>query len=100
MSDRIINTSGKDRWGTPPEVIEWVIRNVGIIGLDAAADEETAICHRYLTDAFIDPWPVVGVAFCNPPYSRRAGGLAAWCELMVAARALDEAAAIIREHMQ
>lgn len=89
MADRLINTSGKDRWGTPPEVVRWVLENIGPITLDAAADDETALVEHYIgpgglvEDALENEWPETdGVAFCNPPYSKRAGGLEAWCRAM------------------
>lgn len=93
-NDRIINTTAtrdepeRDRWGTNVLVVDWIVQHFGPIDFDGAADDETALVPRYagqgglIEDGLGEPWPDSEHAFCNPPYSRSAGGLEAWCRAM------------------
>ncbi len=63
----------RDSWRTPlwffDEVRRRFARN-GIFDLDAAADDENALCSTYYTkkdNALIQPW--TGCVYVNPPYS-------------------------------
>ena len=92
MADRLINTSGKDDWATPAPILAYAEKQVHRFGyrgfnLDAAAKASTAVCpawygpdhpHEGRRDALAVDWGEA-VVWCNPPYSRAAGGLLRWC---------------------
>lgn len=58
-------------WKTPRDLFRWLDERYGPFLLDAAADEETALCSRYLRNGLEEPWDAV--TYCNPPYGRRVG---------------------------
>lgn len=61
----------KDRWQTPIEVFRALDAEF-TFKLDAAADENNALCKAFLsekTDALKCDWNSDGAIFCNPPYS-------------------------------
>jgi len=61
----------KDRWQTPLEVFTALDLEFGFY-LDAAADDQNALCARYLTEAanaLATEWESYGAIWCNPPYS-------------------------------
>lgn len=63
-------SAGGDVWSTPPEFFAAVDR-VCNFGLDAAANEDNALCARYWTeedDGLSQEWK--GRVWCNPPYSQ------------------------------
>jgi len=68
-------SSATDRWNTPPEVIERVIRVLGVIDLDPCADPEAnvpASRHFTITDnGLAQVWR--GRVYMNPPYGRETG---------------------------
>jgi phage N-6-adenine-methyltransferase len=67
--------SGSDVWTTPRWLFDMLDRELGPFGLDAAADDQNALCSLFFTaetDGLSGIWR--GVVWCNPPYS----GLAAW----------------------
>ena len=88
--NRIINTTGKDDWATPLWVVQYALQrlDVGRFDLDAAAKADTAKAAQYLGPDHTDPamrdalsadWAALGQnVWCNPPYSRKAGGLWRW----------------------
>lgn len=86
MSDAITESSERQDWRTPAEVLDPVRRFFGgVIGLDpcggegsivGAAQEYTGIDGNGL-DGLIEPWSENGPAFVNPPYGREIG---AWAE--------------------
>ena len=58
-----------DRWCTPPEIFDPLMREFKF-DLDAAADAVTAKCSEYLEDALSVPdWPGSRI-WLNPPYGR------------------------------
>jgi phage N-6-adenine-methyltransferase len=77
-----------DEWQTPPAVFVELNREFRF-GTDAAATLDNKLCHAYLgpdnsnplqRDALDDKaeWGMHGNVWCNPPYSRQAGGLFKW----------------------
>jgi phage N-6-adenine-methyltransferase len=65
--------SGREGWGTPPDLFAALDREFGFT-LDACASAENATCARYYSredDGLAQPW--AGVVFCNPPYGREIG---------------------------
>lgn len=78
---------GRDLWRTPPEVFHYYDRAYGF-ALDAAACELDHLAPWYIgpdQDALRSSWVEAAggpgrAAWCNPPYSRRGGGLASWIE--------------------
>ncbi|CAQ85229.1 MULTISPECIES: phage N-6-adenine-methyltransferase [Photorhabdus] len=61
----------KDKWQTPIEIFTALDLEFGFY-LDAAADNENALCAHYLTErdnALICDWVSYGAIYCNPPYS-------------------------------
>jgi len=59
-----------ERWQTPPEIFEPLMREF-MFDLDAAADEQTTRLPRYLWDALsLDDWPGKRI-WLNPPYGRK-----------------------------
>lgn len=59
-----------ERWKTPPEIFDPLMAEFNF-DLDAAADYETKIVSRYLTDALIlDDWPGTRI-WLNPPYGKK-----------------------------
>ena len=85
-------TSGKDDWCTPSEVWRYAGEQMDRLGysgftLDAAARSNSARCSAWFgpdhsdrrrRDALVADWGC-SVVWCNPPYSREAGGLLRWC---------------------
>lgn len=84
-----------DLWRTPG----WLFRALDDefhFTLDAASSGPAdALCEEWLTpreDALTCRWPVYthllgpGAAYCNPPYSRKGGGMLAWVEACLRAR--------------
>lgn len=85
-----------DLWRTP----SWLFRALDSefhFTLDAASSgQPDALCEEWLTpeqDALSCEWPVYlhlltgrGAAYCNPPYSRKGGGMLAWVEACLRAR--------------
>lgn len=79
----VLHSSKSDEWYTPPHIIERV-RNVfgGTIDFDPATCEaadkivraETSLTGCGLDIEWWGPW------FCNPPYSKAAGGCGAWIQ--------------------
>jgi len=71
----------KDEWRTPPFVFAWAARRFAF-SVDLAANDENALCDRYLTrdrNALSRPWAPLfgeGAGWCNPPYS----AIDAWLE--------------------
>lgn len=68
-------SSGKDDWGTPPELFAALNAEFGFT-LDVAANAENHLCDvwfgpgsPYETDALVKSW-MDEIAWCNPPYSR------------------------------
>lgn len=59
-----------ERWQTPPEIFDPLMREFDF-DLDAAADSETTRAPSYLTDALeLDDWPGKRI-WLNPPYGRK-----------------------------
>ena len=78
---------GRDLWRTPPEVFHYYDRAYGF-ALDAAACRQDHLAPWFIgpeLDALRSSWVRAAggsgrAAWCNPPYSRRGGGLASWIE--------------------
>lgn len=59
-----------ERWITPPEIFEPLMREFAF-DLDGAADAETALVRPFLADALnISDWPGTRI-WLNPPYGRQ-----------------------------
>jgi hypothetical protein len=66
-----------DEWYTPPEILDAVreLTSDGVIDLDPCyapgclTDARHRIDVRQGGDGLRDPWPGVGLVWCNPPYS-------------------------------
>lgn len=74
MNRDVLFSSGKDDWGTPPDLF-LALDEEFHFSLDLAADEGNALCpwwygpgSPHAEDALAVPW--FGSCFCNPPYSR------------------------------
>ncbi len=85
----------RDLWRTPPEVLHAVAAELGgPFTLDAASAGDDAVAPLCITpeqDARRTSWAAAcrgrpKRVWCNPPYSRLAGGLLAWVEAAVRAR--------------
>lgn len=87
-------TGGKDNWGTPPELVEWVAKTLEVtFDLDPFAEQGNAKAPLFF-DLGIDGYSVdwFGHVFLNPPYSQVAKALvkaayefkAGHCETIVA----------------
>ena len=94
--DKFVNTTGKDDWMSPEWAYEYAAKIVGVehFDLDAAALSFSTLCSEWYGPDHPDPdrrdalaveWPPVFV-WCNPPYSKRGGGLFKWCEAFVKAK--------------
>ena len=62
-------------WLTPDYIIEWVQKEFGVIGLDAAADVNNSVAPRFIDermDALVTPWICDDIVWCNPPYGKEA----------------------------
>jgi site-specific DNA-methyltransferase (adenine-specific) len=81
--------SATDEWSTP----QWLFNKLDSVfhfEFDLAANEQNKKCARFTNDFFraadaqIDFWvdtiATDGFAWCNPPYSKQAGGLEKWIE--------------------
>lgn len=85
-SQRVARLAGcepRDCWRTPPQLIQALEAELGPVALDAAATVVDSVAPSWIGpptgDALQVPWgPRPGWVWCNPPYSRRAGGLLAW----------------------
>lgn len=67
-------SSDKQDWGTPPQFIEWIEKNLinDRIDLDVCAHEDNNKCDRYFTiedDALTQTW-YCEHAWMNPPFGR------------------------------
>ncbi len=65
-------TAQTDQWATPPHIIEEVVEEFGVIGLDPAADESNAVADRFFNveqDGLKQPWKAP-LVYVNPPYGR------------------------------
>lgn len=65
-------TAKTDQWATPPHIIEQVVQEFGVIGLDPSADESNAVAERFFNveqDGLKQPWKAP-LVYCNPPYGR------------------------------
>jgi len=67
-------SSDKQDWGTPPQFIEWIEKELikGPIDLDVCAHEDNNKCDRYFTiedDALSQTWYCEN-AWMNPPFGR------------------------------
>lgn len=58
-----------ERWITPPEIFNPLMREFGF-DLDAAADAETTRLPRFLQDSLRVDWPGQSI-WLNPPYGRK-----------------------------
>jgi len=59
-----------ERWQTPPEIFDPLMREF-YFDLDAAADRETTRAQCFLTDSLnVDDWPGKRI-WLNPPYGRK-----------------------------
>lgn len=70
----------RDEWRTPRTLFDRLNAEFSF-ELDAAASKENALCQFFMTrkdDALSNEWNVP--TFCNPPYSRGAGGTLKWCQ--------------------
>src|SRR3989304_872353 len=68
-----------DEWRPPPWLFDRLNAKFGPFDLDAAATAGNRLCPRFWTredDALTKPWE--GRVFCNPPYSKAAGGPGEW----------------------
>lgn len=70
----VMFSSGKDDWGTPPELFAELEAEFGFT-LDVAANATNHLCAWWLgpgssisEDSLSFPW--AGICWCNPPYSR------------------------------
>jgi phage N-6-adenine-methyltransferase len=77
-----------DEWCTPNWLFEWLDRQYNFV-LDAACTKENCKCvkgiskelNALVTEWFDEKHPLqIGNVFLNPPYSRKAGPLLAWCK--------------------
>lgn len=90
-------SSGKDDWATPPELMAFVRDTYGEPVADLAAsrttakaplyfgpDHEDPHCRDVLSFPFLEQEPSADppLLWCNPPYSKEAGGLYRWTMLM------------------
>lgn len=84
----------RDLWRTPPSLVRQVEAYLGqAFALDAASAGDDAVAPTWISpeqDALRCAWsdfvPAGSAVWCNPPYSRRAGGLLAWIEAAIRAR--------------
>lgn len=94
---KVLHSTGKDDWCTPPEVLAYVRSRWGSPAIDMAAMRGTAVCPCYVgPDHHKEGWrdgltwsPFAAalerehrLVWCNPPYSRTGGGLEAWTLVM------------------
>lgn len=99
---RVLHSTGKDDWRTPADVLAYILAEITPeLHVDAAATAATAVAPHYfgpdhhnprLRDALTVPWRAAlplallhrgePVAYCNPPYSRKACGIEAWTQAM------------------
>lgn len=89
MNNDALFSSARQDWATPRWLFDALDAEFGF-DLDAAASDANALVGRYLTeadDALDSSWQPAKAAYCNPPYARSNGGLAAWL-----AKARSEAA--------
>ena len=82
------NTSVSERWGTP----QWLFDRLDAefcFRLDAAADERNHKCSEWIGQGGICPdaigvpdwcYPGSDAVWCNPPYSKKNGGILPWME--------------------
>jgi phage N-6-adenine-methyltransferase len=70
-------SSKSNDWRTPPWLFDQLDIEFGGFHLDAAADNDNALCQHYYTeemDALKQDWGKDGeTVFCNPPYGRMIG---------------------------
>lgn len=78
-TQELMFSSGKDDWGTPPDLFAALDAEFHFT-LDAAANADNALCDFWYgpgshirQDALCDPWPCSDRIWCNPPYSTAGG---------------------------
>lgn len=82
--DKVLNSTGKDDWGTPESLFNSLNREFNFT-LDAAASDKNHKLPRYYTestDGLAHSW-IGERVFCNPPYSRKTKnnpGQVAWIQ--------------------
>lgn len=62
----------RDKWRTPPEIIDWLERRYRNFDLDAAASESNRVCEKFYdekTNCLKRWWGKGKHVFLNPPYS-------------------------------
>lgn len=80
MTPDSLFSSLRQDWRTPRWLFD-ALHAEFLFDLDAAASAGNALCKRYLTEAdnaLTVAWRPACAAWCNPPYTRRNGGLGAW----------------------
>lgn len=59
-----------DEYETPYELYQDICNLWGVRpDLDIAANKDNKKCHKFLTDAFNQPWDSTAAVWCNPPHS-------------------------------
>lgn len=66
---KVHHSSSKDDWTTPSWLFELLNKKFDF-QCDLFADANNALCPKYLSDCFTQPWDYDGYAFGNPPYRR------------------------------
>lgn len=68
--NKALFSSKNDNWRTPKDLFNILNKEFKFV-LDAAADQNNALCENYYTEknsGLINPW--FGNVWCNPPYSK------------------------------
>src|SRR5690348_12499528 len=70
MRTKLMFSTGKDDWRTPPELFAALNTEFGFV-VDVAANQSNSLCEEWAVDGLTFDWRLaLGSCWCNPPYSR------------------------------
>ena len=79
-------SNGSKWYKMDQNVIKWVKKEFGYLGLDAAADANNSVAPQHIDeqmDALVTPWICSDTVWCNPPYGKQAKKFVESCPAVI-----------------